>query len=82
MRRTLFAFAVLCAACSPTDRAPRVVTPAPPEFGRYQIVQLQPNWIVRLDTNTGAMEVFMFGRPKDLERLREMDLGMLPVARP
>ena len=83
MRRTLLALAILCAACSPTDRAPRVVAPAaPPEFGRYQIVQLQPNWIVRLDTKSGAMEVFMFGRPQDMERLREMNLGMLPVAQP
>jgi len=82
MRRTLLALAVLCAACSPTDRAPRVAAPEAREFGRYQIVQLQPNWIVRLDTKTGAMEVFMFGRPQDLEGLRERDLGMLPVAKP
>jgi hypothetical protein len=80
MRRTLFALAVLCAACSPTDRAPRVVPPVPPEFGRYQIVQLQPNWIVRLDTKTGAMEVFMFARPQDVERTR--DVGMLRVGKP
>jgi hypothetical protein len=79
MRRTLLALAVLCAACSPTDRAPRV---AAPEFARYQIVQLRADWIVRLDTTTGAMEVFMFGRPQDLEGLRERDLGMLPVAKP
>jgi len=82
MRRTLLALAVLFAACSPTDRAPRVVAPAPPEFGRYQIVQLQPNWIVRLDTKTGAMEVFAFARPEDLEHVRRMGVGLIPFAQP
>ena len=82
MRRALLALAVLCAACSPTDRAPRVVAQIPPELGRYQIVQLRADWIVRLDTTTGVMEVFTFARPQDVERTRTMDLGMLRVGKP
>jgi hypothetical protein len=82
MRRTLLALAVLCAACSPTDRAARVVAQIPPELGRYQIVQLRADWIVRLDTTTGVMEVFTSARPQDVERTRTMDLGMLRVGKP
>jgi hypothetical protein len=70
---------ILCTACAPADRAPSA---AAPEFGRYQIVQLQPNWIVRLDTKSGAMEVFVFARPQDLAQGRPLGMGFFTLAQP
>ena len=60
------ALAVLCAACSPTDRAPRV---AAPEFARYQIVQLRADWIVRLDTNHVLAEAIALYRSAGYEQV-------------